>query len=114
MRISDWSSDVCSSDLPDMPLADRDPGGPEEVALLTGRLEARVADNPEDVEAHLVLAQVYERSGSFAQAAAPYRAAIAVVGRQGPVPGPLHAALGQTLVAEIGNASCRERGCLCG
>src|SRR3546814_3883224 len=37
-------------DLPDMPLADRDPGGPEEVALLTGRLEARVADNPRSEE----------------------------------------------------------------
>src|SRR3546814_6167807 len=60
MRISDWSSDVCSSDL---------------------------------------LAQVYERGGDFAKATAAYREAIALVGKLGPVPGPLHAALGETLVA---------------
>jgi cytochrome c-type biogenesis protein CcmH len=93
---------------PDLPLAGRDPGGPAEVALLTGRLEARVADNPDDLEARLVLAQVYERSGSYAQAAAHYREAIALVGRQGPVPGPLHAALGETLVAAEGGRVGRE------
>src|SRR3546814_2717285 len=97
MRISDWSSDVCSSDLL---------GGPAEMALLAARLEARAAENPDDVEAHLVLAQVYERGGDFAKAAAAYREAIALVGKLGPVPGPLHAALGETLVAaqEIGRA----------
>lgn len=95
-------------DLPGLPLAGRDPGGPAEVALLAERLEARVADNPNDVEARLVLAQVYERSGSYAEAAAHYREAIALVARQGPVPGPLHAALGETLVAAEGGRVGRE------
>jgi cytochrome c-type biogenesis protein CcmH len=95
-------------DLPDLQLAGRDPGGPAEVALLTGRLEARVADDPDDIEAHLVLAQVYERSRAFAKAAATYREAIALVGKLGPVPGPLHAALGETLVAAEGGRVGRE------
>src|SRR3546814_6709223 len=69
------------------------------MALLAARLEARAAENPDDVEARLVLAQVYERGGDFAKATAAYREAIALVGKLGPVPGPLHAALGETLVA---------------
>src|SRR3546814_9127327 len=52
-------------DLPDLPLAGRDLGGPAEMALLAARLEARAAENPDDVEARLVLAQVYERGGDF-------------------------------------------------
>src|SRR5690606_2363528 len=71
-------------------------------------LEARVADDPDDVEARLVLGQVYERSGDYAKAAAHYREAIALIGRQGPVPGPLHAALGETLVAAEGGRVGRE------
>jgi len=94
--------------LPGLPLAGRDPGGPAEVALLAERLAARVADNPDDVEARLVLAQVYERSGSYAEAAAHYREAIALVAKQGQVPGPLHAALGETLVAAGGGRVGRE------
>jgi len=94
--------------LPGLPLAGRDPGGPVEVALLAERLAARVADNPDDVEARLVLAQVYERSGSYAEAAGHYREAIALVAKQGPVPGPLHAALGETLVAADGGRVGRE------
>src|SRR3546814_16819764 len=43
--------------------------------------------------------QGYERGGDFAKATAAYREAIALVGKLGPVPGPLHAALGETLVA---------------
>lgn len=96
-------------DLPNMPLAGRDPGGPAEVAMLAERLEARVADNPEDLEARLVLSQVYERSGDYAKAAAHYREVIALLGRQGrPVPGPLHAALGEALVAAEGGRIGRE------
>jgi cytochrome c-type biogenesis protein CcmH len=94
--------------LPGLPLAGRDPGGPAEVALLAERLAARVADNPDDVEARLVLAQVYERSGSYAEAATHYREAIALVAKQGPVPGPLHAALGEILVAADGGRIGRE------
>jgi len=94
--------------LPGLPLAGRDPGGPAEVALLAERLAARVADNPDDLEARLVLAQVYERSGNYAEAAGHYREAIALVAKQGPVPGPLHAALGETLVAADGGRVGRE------
>ncbi len=86
-------------DLPGLPLAGRDPGGAAEMALLAERLEVRAADNPDDIEVRLVLAQVYERSGRFAEAAKLYRAAIDLIARHGPVPGPLHAALGETLVA---------------
>jgi cytochrome c-type biogenesis protein CcmH len=78
------------------------------MALLAARLEARAAENPDDVEARLVLAQVYERGGDFAKAAAAYREAIALVGKLGPVPGPLHAALGETLVAAQGGRVGRE------
>ena len=97
-----------SPDLPGLPLAGRDPGGPAEMALLIERLEARLADDPEDLEARLVLAQAFERSGSYAEAASHYREAIALVGREGPVPGPLHAALGETLVAAEGGRVGRE------
>src|SRR3546814_6804406 len=34
MRISDWSSDVCSSDLPAPPLADRREGRRDEIPVL--------------------------------------------------------------------------------
>lgn len=95
-------------DLPGLPLAGRDPGGPGEMALLAQRLETRVADNPDDVETRLVLAQVYERGGRFAEAAGHYRTAIDLVAGQGPVPGPLHAALGETLVAAAGGRVERE------
>lgn len=70
-------------DLPGLPLAGRDPGGPAELALLAERLEARVTADPADIEARLVLAQVYERSGSYAEAADHYRKAIALVAGQG-------------------------------
>lgn len=95
-------------DLPGLPLAGRDPGGPAEMALLAERLQARVAENPDDIEVRLVLAQVYERSGRFAEAAALYRAAIELAARHGPVPGSLHAALGETLVAAAGGRVERE------
>lgn len=95
-------------DLPDLPLAGRDPGGPAEVAMLAERLEARVADAPGNVEDRLALAQVYERIGDYAKAADHYRGAIAVVAKQGPVPGPLHAALGETLVAAEGGRVGRQ------
>jgi len=95
-------------DLPDLPLAGRSPGGPAEMALLAARLEARAAENPDDVEAHLVLAQVYERGGNYAEAVAHYREAIALVAKQGSVPGPLHAAFGEALVAADGGRVGRE------
>jgi cytochrome c-type biogenesis protein CcmH len=85
--------------LPGLPLATRDPGGPEEVGLMVAQLERRIAEVPQDIEARLVLAQIFERSGRFAEAAESYRGAIAEIASQGPVPGVLHAALGEVLVA---------------
>jgi cytochrome c-type biogenesis protein CcmH len=95
-------------DLPGLPLAGRDPGGPAELALLIDRLQLRLADRPEDTEVHLILAQLYERAGRFDEAAARYRAAIALIEQQGEVPAGLHAALGETLVAAAGGQVGRE------
>ncbi len=86
-------------DLPGLPLADRDPGGPLEVGLLEKRLLERIEEVPQDIESRLILAQVYARTGRFDKAAEVYRAAIAEFEKQGPVPGALHAALGESLVA---------------
>ncbi|MEO3428019.1 c-type cytochrome biogenesis protein CcmI [Pelagibius sp. CAU 1746] len=87
-------------DLPGLPLAGRDPGGPLEVGLLEKRLLERIEAVPQDIESRLILAQVYARTGRFGQAAEVYRAAIAEVEKQGPAPGALHAALGESLVAQ--------------
>ena len=95
-------------DLPGLPLAGRDPGGPAELALLIDRLQLRLADRPEDIETHLVLAQLYERAGRFDEAAARYRTAIVLIEQQGMVPAGLHAALGETLVAAAGGQVGRE------
>ena len=85
--------------LPGLPLAEREPGGPAEVALLVERLQGRIEADPQDLESRLVLAQVFERSARFAEAADSYRGAIAEIEKRGPVPGALYAALGETLVA---------------
>ncbi|MGF1628944.1 MAG: c-type cytochrome biogenesis protein CcmI [Kiloniellaceae bacterium] len=95
-------------DLPGLPLAERDPGGPAELAMLIERLQARLADNPQDIEAQLVLAQLFERAGRFEAAAARYRAAIALIEQQGAVPAALHAALGEALVAAAGGQVGRD------
>jgi len=97
-----------SPGLPGLPLAERDPGGPEELRLMVAQLEKRIAEVPEDIEARLVLAQVLERSGRFAEAAETYRGAITEIEKQGPVPGVLHAALGETLVAAAGGRVGRD------
>jgi len=96
-------------DLPGLPLAERDPGGPQEIGLMVAQLQARLERNPEDIEAHLILAQIFERAGRFGDAAALYRQAIALVQRlEGAVPSALHAALGETLVAATGGQVGRE------
>ncbi len=94
--------------LPGFPLAERDPGGPLEVAMMVEQLQDRIAINPRDIEARLVLAQIFERSGNFAAASDTYRDAIAEVRTQGEVPGALHAALGETLVAASQGRVVRE------
>lgn len=97
-----------SPDLPGLPLAERDPGGPEELRLMVAQLEKRIAASPDDIEARLILAQVLERSGRFSESADAYRGAIARIEQQGPVPGALHAALGETLVAAAQGRVGRE------
>ncbi len=97
-----------SPDLPGLPLAERDPGGPEELRLMVAQLEKRIAASPDDIEARLILAQVLERSGRFNESADAYRSAIAWIAQQGPVPGALHAALGEALVAAAQGRVGRE------
>jgi cytochrome c-type biogenesis protein CcmH len=63
---------------------------------------------PQDIESRLILAQVYARTGRYPEAIEVYRAAIAEVGKQGPVPAILHAALGEALVAAGGGRVGRE------
>lgn len=94
--------------LPGFPLAERDPGGPLEVGMMVAQLQDRIAGNPRDIEARLVLAQIHERTGDFATAATVYRDAIAQVKTQGEVPAVLHAALGETLVAASQGRVVRE------
>lgn len=97
-----------SPDLPGLPLAERDPGGPLEMGLLEQRLKQRIAEVPQDIESRLILAQVYARSGRYPEAIEVYRAAIAEVEKQGTVPAVLHAALGESLVAAAGGRVGRE------
>lgn len=87
-------------DLPDLPLAERDPGGPLEVGLLEQRLKERIEAEPRDMESRLILAQVYMRTGRYGEAVEVYRAAVAEMKKAGPVPGALQAALGESLVAQ--------------
>src|SRR3546814_18958626 len=42
MRISDWSSDVCSSDLIDLAIAELEPGKPDDVQFIAGGLNAHI------------------------------------------------------------------------
>ncbi len=95
-------------DLPGLPLAERDPGGPLEVGLLEARLKDRIAAEPRDIESRLILAQVYARTGRYAEAVEVYRATIAEVEKMGAVPGALHAALGESLVAAANGTVGRE------
>ena len=95
-------------DLPGLPLAERDPAGPLEMGLLEARLKERIAAEPRDIESRLILAQVYARSGRYLEAVEVYRAAIAEVAKTGQVPGVLHAALGESLVAAANGTVGRE------
>src|SRR3546814_16504898 len=94
MRISDWSSDVCSSDLPALVLVARDPRGEEMVlqhrdpAAGHGLVHRTVVD--EVVELALL---------EFLRRGEPGRAMEAV-----------GLGLGEAGL-EIERASCRERGC---
>src|SRR3546814_18319784 len=87
MRISDWSSDVCSSDLPR--------AGGQRPAQRRG-LEGRAGER---------LAAAAEQPGGAVMG--DHRLLrLVVVGEEGDG---LHARLGQTAEGEIGRASCRAR-----
>src|SRR3546814_14927624 len=92
MRISDWSSDVCSSDLPADP----------EVALAAGPLAVPLSGA--GTEADLVHARGEVGDGDRGRAARP------VAGLGGDQLG-LHAV---PRAGPIGRASCRERVCQSG
>src|SRR3546814_9952275 len=99
MRISDWSSDVCSSDLAAPGVdADDPPGvGGREAAVETAEIE------------HVVEAALH-RGESFGDAVdhlCPHEIVIAEM-RGGAIP-PHAAAVAVEEVGKIGRASCRER-----
>src|SRR3546814_18756290 len=100
MRISDWSSDVCSSDLPDMA---------ETVVLLPGD------PTPAVVEAFLnVMGRFGDATGAPAIRASVTRSvdAARMAGKDILVIGPIQIAQSESLFSgEIGRASCRERVC---
>src|SRR3546814_1972718 len=85
MRISDWSSDVCSSDLIDVD---------DLVALLHRQVDGLAGE---------LVQRAHGRDGGFAHVQAPLhqRAELEQA----------HAQLVQAVVDEIGRASCRERVC---
>src|SRR3546814_3928886 len=86
MRISDWTSDVCSSDLAEYPRGD---------AVLVPRMA--------DADAQAVELAVAEQAHGVAQAVL---ATVAAVELQ-----PRHAGWQVEFVVQIGRASCRERVC---
>src|SRR3546814_3741307 len=97
MRISDWSSDVCSSDLVKSLLAVVDRDDPEQI--LQPAVKQRVSLH---VEKHVALAwarQPRQAAARFGiqQFDHPF-ARLALVGLK-------------TRLMAIGRASCRERGC---
>src|SRR3546814_14008002 len=64
MRISDWSSDVCSSDLIDLAIAELEPGKPDDVQFIAGGLNAHIRSAG-------VLAMVVTQHADFVLAPAP-------------------------------------------
>src|SRR3546814_10146759 len=118
MRISDWSSDVCSSDLPDEARIDpRGAAGDRAVAAARGRRQHRIAEQKDIGRIDLKAA-----GGGIAGAARAPRSAAIVASRLSAdarrVVGELCARGKREAIAgdeielpEIGRASCRERVC---
>src|SRR3546814_9984852 len=76
MRISDWSSDVCSSDLIDLAIAELEPGKPDDVQFIAGGLNAHIRSAG-------VLAMVVTQHADFVLAPAPRLQGAIDAGREG-------------------------------
>src|SRR3546814_4361230 len=100
MRISDWSSDVCSSDLLEVP------------APASGVLKEIVKGDGSTVTAGEVLARI-DSEGKAAAAAAPAAAVEAAPAAAAPAAtaSAAVASPAASKILEIGRASCRERVC---
>src|SRR3546814_11931142 len=94
MRISDWSSDVCSSDLV------RQRGDAERLALVDSEAPVAAAVAPHQ------LGDLDRPAGSELPAAAP-GGEVEPAHRRAP-PGDRPVAVGKMRAVEIGRASCRE------
>src|SRR3546814_14943092 len=96
MRISDWSSDVCSSDLADSPLA----GCLRQGRVLASSEQGRGAATPRStIAAPLIVA------------GEPLGALAAVADRNDAFGAPEEELLRSVAATEIGSGSCRERVC---
>src|SRR3546814_15543009 len=104
MRISDWSSDVCSSDLDRLVLA---------VPPLLGRAAGRVALDDEELGlrriAFLAVRQLAGQRGDVERALAPGQ--LARLARRLARGGRLDHLADDAPGLQIGRASCRERVC---
>src|SRR3546814_15104569 len=108
MRISDWSSDVCSSDL----IAKEEVFGPVATVMAYDDLDQAV-DIANDTEYGLS-AVVSGDPAKAAEVAPKLRAGMVAVTAWGSGPGaPFggYNASGTGRCGELGTASCRERGC---
>src|SRR3546814_12181554 len=112
MRISDWSSDVCSSDLiePLLPRGRRGAHRVDDRRIISGivhmlRSGARWRDCP---PAYGPYTTVYNRFNRWSRQGLWLEIFEALTG-QSPVYG--SAAIDSTHIKEIGRATCRERGC---
>src|SRR3546814_15109734 len=101
MRISDWSSDVCSSDLPPGTVVRETPLGVRDdytsLAWLAGQLAFKDLGRPAEAEKH------YRAYGEAARSAQTRTKGFYWAGRAALAAGDRAGA--------IGRASCRERGC---
>src|SRR3546814_15341644 len=118
MRISDWSSDVCSSDLPQS-------GPPDPVLRLGDVIEAPPREEVTDRHAaHLFRGKVADVAGLNPRPSQVRIAALRIedeailvrlrvvdvpAAPPGVIPGPDAAA--ERLIHETGRASCRGKGC---
>src|SRR3546814_11115425 len=94
MRISDWSSDVCSSDLPPSGTGRHKP--PAGLARYDRRLQGEPMADTADITALLDAARDGDRGALDRVLATLYQELHSMARRQ---------------LAEIGRASCRERVC---